>query len=111
MMIWKNKLKTWRLTVHQRLSFIYKTMFWYCLKVREKTDDKNPRVPKANKGKLIILPKRAACNTKKLRFIKEQEASRLLSSLAKEQEASRLLSSLAIKASLSKIPLVDPLLF
>ena len=45
-------LKTY--TVHQRLSFIYKTMLWYCLKCREKANGKNPRFAKTNKGKLII---------------------------------------------------------
>ena len=44
-----------------------------CLKCREKTDSKNPRCAKRNKGKLIILSKCAAYRTKKLRFIKEKE--------------------------------------
>ena len=44
-----------------------------------------------------MLSKCAVCNNKKSRFIKEQEASGLL-------------SSLGINTPLSKIPLVGPLL-
>ena len=46
----------------------------------------------------MILSKRDVCDSKKLRFIKEQEASRLL-------------STLGVKTSFSKIPLVVSLLF
>ena len=51
------------------------------MKCREKTDSKNPRVAKRNRGKLIILSKGLACRTKKLRFIKEKGANVLLRSL------------------------------
>ena len=51
------------------------------MECREKTDSKNPRVANRNKEKLNSLSKCAVCDTKKLRFIKEQEASGLLSSL------------------------------
>ena len=47
-------------------------------------------------GKIMLLSKCALCDSKKSKFITEQEASRLL-------------SSLAIKTHLSKIPLVGPL--
>ena len=46
----------------------------------------------------MLLSKCAVCDAKKLKFIKEQEASGLL-------------SSFGIKALLSKIPLVGRLLF
>ena len=46
----------------------------------------------------MLLSKCAVCNSKKSKFVKEQEASGLL-------------SSLGIKTPLSKIPLVSPLLF
>ena len=42
---------------------------------------KNSRVTKIKKGKPILLSKCAVCHSKKLRFIKEQEASGLSSSL------------------------------
>ena len=45
----------------------------------------------------MLLPKCAVCNSKKSKFIKEQRASGLL-------------SSLPINAPLNKIPLLDPLL-
>ena len=46
----------------------------------------------------MILSKCAVCNTKKLRFIKVQEASGLI-------------STLGVKTALSQIPLVAPLWF
>ena len=46
-----------------------------------------------NNGRIIVLSKCAACDSKKSKF-------------SKKQEASRLLSSLEIKATLSKIPFV-----
>ena len=46
----------------------------------------------------MLLSKRAACDSKKSKFIKEQEASGLL-------------SNLGTNTPLSKIPLVGPLLF
>ena len=46
----------------------------------------------------MLLSKCAVCDSEKLRFIKEQEARRLL-------------SSLGIRTPLSKIPLVSRLLF
>ena len=73
-------------------------MLSYCLKCRKNTESKNPRFAKTNKGKSIILSKCAVCESKKSRFIKEEEASRLL-------------SSLGIRTPLSQIPLEGPLLF
>ena len=54
-------------------------MLLYCLKW--KTDSKSSSVGKTNKRKLIILSKLAVCDTKKLRFIKEQEDNGILNSL------------------------------
>ena len=48
--------------------------------------------------RIMLLSKCAVCDSKKSKFIKEREASRLL-------------NSLGIKTSLSKIPLIVPLLF
>ena len=47
------------------------------MKCRERADNKNPRVAKTTKGKIIILIKCVVHDTKKLRFIKEQDASGL----------------------------------
>ena len=60
------------------------------MKCRQKTDCKNPRIAKANKGGLTIS-KCPVRKNKKLRFIKEQEAIGFL-------------SSLGIKTPLSQIP-------
>ena len=44
-------------------------------------NSEKPKTPNINKGKLLILTKSGKCDNKKTRFIKEQEASGLLSSL------------------------------
>ena len=73
-------------------------MLSHCLKCREKQIVKTLKLPaKRNKAKLIILSKCAVCDTKNLRFNKEQKASGLL-------------KRLRIKARFSKIPLVGPFL-
>ena len=46
----------------------------------------------------MLLSNCVACNSKKSKFLKQQETSRLL-------------SSLGIKTPLSKIPIVGPILF
>ena len=56
-------------------------MLSYCLKCRNNTDSKNPKVVKAKHRKIMFLSKCAVCDSKKSRFIKKQEASGLLSSL------------------------------
>ena len=60
-------------------------------------DSKNPKVGKTKNGRIMLLAKCEVCDSKKSKFIKEQEAGRLL-------------SSLGINTCLSKITLVDPLL-
>ena len=73
-------------------------MLSYCVKWRKNTESKNPEVVRTKNGRIMLLSKYAVCNSKKLKFIKEQEASALL-------------SSLGIKAPLIKIPLLGLLLF
>ena len=73
-------------------------MLWYCFKCRKNTESKNPKVARSKNGIIMLLPKGAACDSKNAKLIKQQEASRIL-------------SSLGIKKILSKIPLVSPLLF
>ena len=53
---------------------------------------------KTKNGRIILFSKCVVCDSKKLTFIKQQKASGLL-------------SSLGVKAPLTKIPLVGPLLF
>ena len=53
----------------------------YCLKCRKNTENINPRVSKTSNGRTMVLSKCAICGSKKSRFIKNQEAKGLLSSL------------------------------
>ena len=71
-------------------------MLSYCLKCRKNTESKNPKVVRIKIGRIMLLSKCAVCDSKKSKFIKEQAASELL-------------SSLGIKTSLSKIHLVGSL--
>ena len=77
---------------------MYKTMLSYCLKCRKNTESKNPQVVKTKNGRIMLLSKCEVYDNKKLKFIKEQKATGLL-------------SSLGIKTLLNKIPLLGHLLF
>ena len=70
----------------------------YCLKCRKNTENINPRVSKTSNGRTMVLSKCAICSSKKSRFIKNQEAKGLL-------------SSLGLRTPLSKVPLLDNTLF
>ena len=70
----------------------------YCLKYRKNTESINPRVSRTNKAKTVISSKSAICGSKKSRFIRKQEASRVL-------------SNLGLKTPLNKIPLLGYILF
>ena len=70
----------------------------YCLKCKKYTENINPQVSSTSNGKMMIVSKCAICDSKKLRFIKKQEAKGLL-------------SKLGIKAPLSKVPLLGDILF
>ena len=56
-------------------------MLLYCLKCRKNTENKNLKVVKTRNGRIMVLSKCAVSDSKKSRFIKEQDANRLLSSL------------------------------
>ena len=51
----------------------------YCLKCRKDTENINPKVSKTSNNRIMVLSKYAICSSKKLRFIKNQEAKGLLS--------------------------------
>ena len=70
----------------------------YCLKWRKYTKNINLQVSGTSNGKIIILSKCAICNSKKSKFINQQEAKGLL-------------SKLGIKTPLSKIPILGDILF
>ena len=70
----------------------------YCVKCIKDTENINPRVLNTSNGRKTMLSKCEICGSKKLRFIKDQEAKGLL-------------SNLAVKTSLSKVPILDDILF
>ena len=67
-------------------------MLSYCLKCRKNTESIDPKVSATSNGRTMILSKCAICGSRKSKFIKKQEAKRLL-------------SSLGIRKTLSKMPL------
>ena len=73
-------------------------MLFYYLMCRKNTESKNPKVVKTKNRRTMLLSKIEVCNSKKLRFIKEQEASESL-------------STLGVKILLNRIPLMGPLSF
>ena len=70
----------------------------YCLKFRKDTENINPEVSKTSNGRTMLLLKCAICNSKRSRFIKNQEAKGLL-------------SNLSMKRPLSKVPILGDILF
>ena len=67
-------------------------------KVLKRCRNVNPKVSKTSNTIIMLLSKCAICNSKKSRFVKEQEVSGAL-------------NKLGIKTTLSKIPLLGDILF
>ena len=70
----------------------------YCWKCRKYTKNIKPQISSTTNDKLMILSKCAICNSKKSKFINQQEAKGLL-------------SKLGIKTLLSKILILGDILF
>ena len=70
----------------------------YCLNCRKYTININRRISGTSNGKAMILSKCAICGNKKPRFIKNQEAKELL-------------SSLGLKTPLNKLPILGDISF
>ena len=70
----------------------------YCLKCKKYKKNINPQVSSTSNGKLMILSKSGICNSKKSKFINQQEAKGLL-------------RKLGIKTPLSKVPILGDILF
>ena len=70
----------------------------YCLKCRKDTKNIDPKLSKTSNNRTIILSKCVKCGSKKIRFIKNQEAKGLL-------------SNLGIRTPLSKVPILGDILF
>ena len=70
----------------------------YCLKCKKNTESIDPEVSSTSNARVMILSKCAIYGSKKSRFIKHHEGKGLL-------------SILGIKTPLSKIPILDDILF
>ena len=70
----------------------------YWLKCKKYTKNINPQVSSTSNGKLMIISKCAICGNRKSKFIKKQDAKRLL-------------SKLGIKTPLSNVPVLGDILF
>ena len=70
----------------------------YCLKCRKDTENINPRVSKTSNGRTMVLSKCAIFDSKKSKFIKNQEEKGLL-------------SNLGVRTLLSKVPILGDILF
>ena len=68
------------------------------------------KIARTKNERIMFLSKCAVCDSKKSKFIKQQEASGLLDSLSLEIRNLEI-KSLGIKTPVSKIPLVRHLLF
>ena len=66
----------------------------YCLVCKKYTKNNNPKIVINRQNRLMIQSNCATCGSKKSRFIKEQQAMRIL-------------SNLGIKTPLSKEPLLN----
>ena len=68
----------------------------YCVNCRKDTENIDPKMVRTKNNTLLMQSKCSVCGIKKSRFVKEQEANGLL-------------SSLRIKTPLSKIPSLNVL--
>ena len=68
-------------TVYRRFQSIYKTILSYCFKCKKNIEIQNPKFVETKNGTIMLLSQCTVCDSKKSRFMKEQEPSGLLSSL------------------------------
>ena len=73
-------------------------MLSYRLKCKKNTESINPKFLKTTNGKTMILSKCVICDSKKPKFIKEQQAKGLL-------------SNVGLRTPLNKIPVLGDILF
>ena len=83
---------------HKYGIYIHIKMKSYCLNCKKDTENINPIISKTSNNRTIILSKCAKCESKKSRFIKNQEEQGLL-------------SNLGIKTPLRKVPILGKILF
>ena len=90
-----NKIKDY---LNSKINIIKKQCYHIVLKCKKNTESINPKVSKTTNGKTMILSTCAICESKKSKFIREQQAEGLL-------------SNLGIRTPLIKIPLLGDILF
>ena len=90
------KIETTYLQKVELLKFLLADAIKEYVKCRKKTENLNPKIFKTKNRRLIMQSKCSECRNKKSRFVKEQEAKRLL-------------STLGIKTLLSNIPQLNVL--
>ena len=73
-------------------------MLSYCLKCKKNTENINPNVSNTKNIRTLLSSKCALCSSKKSRYMREEEAKRIL-------------SSLGLKTPLSQILLLGDILF
>ena len=73
-------------------------MLTYCLMYKKNTENRDAKMVKTKNGRVNLSSKCAICGNKKSRFIKEQEANGIL-------------SSVCIRTPLSKIPVLNDIFF
>ena len=66
----------------------------YCLVCKKYTENTNPKIVRNRQNRLMIQSNCEKCGSKKSRFIKEQQAMKIL-------------SNLGIKTPLSEVPLLN----
>ena len=67
--------------INKSLNYIHQKISSYCLKCRKNIESKHPRVVKTKNGRIMLLLKFSVFNSKKSKFLKEQEARGLWSNL------------------------------
>ena len=65
-------------------------MLSYCLKCRKNTKSKNPEVVKRKNRRIMLLSIYSVCDSNKAKFLREQEARGLLSSLGIRRPSSQI---------------------
>ena len=60
-------------------------MLSYCLECRKNTESKNPKIVRTKNRRIMLLSRCSVCNSKKSKFLEEQEASWLLSHLLRRK--------------------------
>ena len=88
----------WYKSSNQKSESLSMNCYRIAWSIEKKIECKSPKTSKTNNGKLMVLPKCAVCDSKRSKFIKDQKASGLL-------------SSLELKTPLTKISLLESILF